>query len=345
MGNQLETDRKPEALQSYNRAHEILDRLARDNPQVTQYQMNLAISLNGIGVLQGQAGLEKDGLVSLGEAASIWERLIKEHPEDPNYANAAGSAHYNMAAIEWNQKRFEPARLSSQKAVIHQRRALELAPNKQSIRESLANSLSNFAGASEELGKFDEAAKLRRELNELSAEDPAEAVVDARLADVISGKATPKDDAERITLSGRAYLKSLYVSSYQLSLEALANDPKLAEDRYNSCRYNAACSALLAASGEGKDLPQADDVAKSNYRKQALEWLQAELEAWAKVNETSSEELKARARKSLENWKVDADLAGIRDEKELAKLPEAEHESFKKLWDEHGKLIARAVAN
>ena len=42
-------------------------------------------------------------------------------------------------------------------------------------------------------------------------------------------------------------------------------------------RYNAACAAALAASGQGKDDPPPDDAAKAKLRQQARDWLKAEL--------------------------------------------------------------------
>ena len=61
--------------------------------------------------------------------------------------------------------------------------------------------------------------------------DPAKAALDARLAAVLKGKETPRNDAERIQLAYRAYEKALHASSARLFAEALANDPKLADDR------------------------------------------------------------------------------------------------------------------
>jgi hypothetical protein len=41
--------------------------------------------------------------------------------------------------------------------------------------------------------------------------------------------------------------------------------------------------------------------------------------------------MKATITPTLEHWKADADLAGMRDEKELTKLPEEERVAFKQL--------------
>ena len=111
----------------------------------------------------------------------------------------------------------------------------------------------------------------------------------------------------------------------------LANDPKLGDDRQAQHRYNAGCSAALDVSGQGKDDPPADDAANSKLRKQALDWLQAELSAWRRVALTVGPGNKETVAKTLQHWKVDADLAGIRDLKGLAKLPGDARAAFQQL--------------
>ena len=59
--------------------------------------------------------------------------------------------------------------------------------------------------------------------------------------------------------------------------------PKLADDVQVQNRYNAACAATLAACGQGKDDPPLDDAVKTRWRKQAIDWLTADLTAWSKI--------------------------------------------------------------
>jgi hypothetical protein len=44
----------------------------------------------------------------------------------------------------------------------------------------------------------------------------------------------------------------------------------------------------------------------------------------------------------LQHWKADTDLAGIRDESELNKLPEGEQTACRALWSEVEALLAKA---
>ena len=153
----------------------------------------------------------------------------------------------------------------------------------------------------------------------------------------------PKNEAERIQLALRAYQKALHSASARLFGEALANDPKLAEDRQAQHRYNAACAAAWLHRAKAKMTAPPDDAAKSKLRQQAAGWLRAELAAWAKVVETGPTEMKATIKPTLEQWKADADLAAIRDEKELTKLSEKERVAFKQLWNDVDQLLTKVT--
>jgi hypothetical protein len=47
--------------------------------------------------------------------------------------------------------------------------------------------------------------------------------------------------------------------------------------------------------------------------------------------------------KTLQHWKADGDLAGVRDADALAKLPEPERAEWIKLWDEVDALLAKVA--
>ena len=54
------------------------------------------------------------------------------------------------------------------------------------------------------------------------------------------------------------------------------------------------------------------------------------------------EDNKKQVAPALEFWKVDADLAAVRDDKALAKLPEHERQAFRKLWVAVDQLRSKA---
>jgi hypothetical protein len=81
---------------------------------------------------------------------------------------------------------------------------------------------------------------------------------------------------------------------------------------------------------------------KIKLRQQALDWLTAELGAWAKLLATAKNEQRGGIVNTLEHWQRDIDLAGIRDDAELAKLPETERAAFRKLWADVDALLKKA---
>jgi hypothetical protein len=153
----------------------------------------------------------------------------------------------------------------------------------------------------------------------------------------------PKDNAERLTLAQNTFNEKQYSASAQLWTEALKADPKLASDRTADHRYKAARSALMAAGGMGKDNPAPDEAAKAYRRKQALNWLKAELSAWKREAMIIEPGSKERVSTTLAHWKQDADLACIRGEKELANLPESEHKKWQSLWENLDALRAKVA--
>jgi Flp pilus assembly protein TadD/tRNA A-37 threonylcarbamoyl transferase component Bud32 len=125
--------------------------------------------------------------------------------------------------------------------------------------------------------------------------------------------------------------------------EALAAKPKLADDLKAAHRYNAARCAALAGCGQGKDADTLDDKEKTWLRRQALDWLRADLAAWTKRAQSHQPADRAVVRQALRHWKADADRAGVRGDA-LVRLPEAEWVPWMKLWTDVDALLAAVSA-
>jgi eukaryotic-like serine/threonine-protein kinase len=341
MGGALtETGRPREALESLSRALAILERLARETPADTGIAGDLAVCNNNIGAALSESGRHQESLESHGRALAIFERLARENPAVTGFASDVGGTLNNIATIDLGAGRLDDARNRLLDAVAWQKKALAASPRHPVYLHFLRNHYTNLIRVAKGLGDESLAREAQHGLDDLAATDPGFAALDARLA-AVAGGGTPKDNAERLALAGRAHAMRRFALAARLWAEALAADPKLADDRQAQHRYHAACAAALAGSGQGKDDPKPDDAAKAKLRKQALDWLKAELSAWKRVSmivEPGNKELVA---KTLTHWKQDADLAGIRDAKELAKLPDEERAALKQLWGDVEALLTK----
>lgn len=106
---------------------------------------------------------------------------------------------------------------------------------------------------------------------------------------------------------------------------------KLVDELGAERRYNAACAAALAACGQGEDAASLDDAERARLRRQALDWLRADLAARGQVLAKEPDKGRAAVRETLLHWQQDANLAGVRGDA-LAKLPEAERQAWQQFW-------------
>jgi serine/threonine protein kinase/tetratricopeptide (TPR) repeat protein len=167
--------------------------------------------------------------------------------------------------------------------------------------------------------------------------------LDARLPDILAGKAQSADAAERIALAEVCHLKGLYRQEARFYEEAFADQPNLAGDVNEGRGYDAACAAALAGCGQGKDADQSDYEERSQLRQQALKWLLANLALWAKQVAGNRPKDRAEAERALQHWLKDPDFTRVRGQA-LARLPKAERQAWQQLWADVADLLARARA-
>src|SRR5262249_55221268 len=146
------------------------------------------------------------------------------------------------------------------------------------------------------------------------------------------GHDKPRDAIEGIEFADLAYNTNQFGASARLYAESLRANSQLAADVRASHRYNAACAAALAGAGRGGDKPPLDEPTRARWRKQALDWLRADLDYWARQAETGKPEAGDLVSQELQHWKADIDLAGIRDETAIKALPDDEQKACRALW-------------
>jgi serine/threonine-protein kinase len=151
---------------------------------------------------------------------------------------------------------------------------------------------------------------------------------------------TPAESLEFATL---CRYKRLYAAAARFYHQAFAAEPKWAQDLQSRNRYHAACAAALATAGKGGDTAKLDEKERVRWRAQAREWLQADLKLWAGNLGSSAPRAAAWEELTLQSWQQDPDLAGLRDEKALAQLPEAERAAWLQLWADVEKLLKKVA--
>jgi serine/threonine-protein kinase len=164
----------------------------------------------------------------------------------------------------------------------------------------------------------------------------AEAMILPDLPAFLRGTYQPRDNDERLALLGVCQFQGLQRAAARLYADAFTAEPTLANNLLAAHRYNAARFAALAAASQGEDAQKLDDPERARLRQQALHWLRADLAAWTKAADRTP------MPGTLKHWQQDPDLAGVRDQEALAKLPHAEREAWCQLWSDVADLLQKA---
>jgi eukaryotic-like serine/threonine-protein kinase len=255
--------------------------------------------------------------------------------------NKNGVAHYSLGLVVSDRDRPDEAEK-------WYRKAIKLQPD-------LAEAHCNLGHLLRRRGEFAEALRWFRSGHELGSKIPkdggmrrkgwhypserwvkdCEVLVeeDKKLADALKGDVKNRDANELVELAAFCMVhKRLSVAAAKLYAEVLEADRKLSAELRAGHLYNAARAAALAGAGQGLDAAKLNDNERARWRRQALDWLRAALAVWTKRAEAGTPAVCAAIYKGMQHWQMEPDLAGIREETALAKLPEAERDRCRKLW-------------
>jgi Flp pilus assembly protein TadD len=282
---------------------------------------------------------------NLGVALQAKGRLgeaIAEHRQAIDLDPRLAQAHNNLGVALKAKGRLD-------EAIAEYHKAIDLDPKYTKAHGALGHALL-------QQGRFAEARDAtRRALHLLPARDPLRALgaqqlqacerllaLDEKLPAILKGDAQPADNRERLLLADLCQrYKKRHAAAVRLFRAAFAAEPKLAGDLGNQFRYNAACSAALAGSGQGTDAAPLDGQERARLRQQALTWLRADLAAWGKRLGKGPREARAAVARTLRHWQQDPDLAPVRAQEALAKLPDQERQQWAKLWEEVAALLKK----
>jgi serine/threonine-protein kinase len=193
----------------------------------------------------------------------------------------------------------------------------------------------------------------------------AEAMILPNLPAFLKGDYQPQDNDERLALLGICRSRGLCGAAARLFADAFEADPALADDLtmdclrrsqgpehpadpievFNApCRYLAARCAALAGCGVGEDGAKLSEAERTRWRKQARQWLRADLVAWTKMLDSDSPVARNLAKEMLTLWQNEPDLAGLREPAGLKRLAADERTGCLALWAEVGAVLARSAA-
>jgi serine/threonine-protein kinase len=248
-------------------------------------------------------------------------------------------AHFNLGLALGKQGR-------PKEAEAEYREAIRLKPGYPVAHYNLGNAL-------RQQGHFTEALAELRRGHELGSRQPGWrypsaqrvqecerlAALEARLPALLRGDDRPAP-ADLPDLTAVYQGKRLHAAAARLAAAALAANPILSLDLASGFRSDAARSAALAAAGQGADAGRLPAKERDSLRRQALDWLAADLAAWGKL--AGNALARPTLLKTLRHWQEDPDLAGVREPAALAQLPEAERAQWQKLWADVAGLLRRA---
>ncbi len=226
-------------------------------------------------------------------------------------------------------------------AVDPLRAAFGLTPEVPTVANDLADALVDEGEFAEALSTYRQAQQFaaghRESLASLRAEAGIERVgmlirLEDSLDAVFAGKAKPKDAAEASSYISLGSIRKRFAATARFAKAAFASDPRLAEDPLSGTRCNAACAAVLAAAGEGDDADSLTDAERAAWRRQALEWLRAELTRDIASLAGSSSEIVVTAKEMIFGLRHDPDFDSVREEEELEELPVAERDAWRAFW-------------
>jgi eukaryotic-like serine/threonine-protein kinase len=166
--------------------------------------------------------------------------------------------------------------------------------------------------------------------------------VEAKLPAILAGKELLNEAATQRALAEWCLRhKRLTATAARFYASAFAAQPSLADDLKVGNRSHAGRAAALAGCGMGEDAAHLDDRQRAELRRQALDWLTAEYSAWAERHRLGKPGDRTIAATAVRSWLKSEDLAGLRDERALARLPTEETHAWQALWEKVAALALR----
>jgi serine/threonine-protein kinase len=387
-----ETNDLAQARAYQERSESLLKEVTTRNPRIDTFQKTYASSIHVRALLRRRAGQLLEAIAALDQAIEVMAELVRT-TDTAEHRNMLRSWCLEQTGLCLSANQPVPAAAAFRKALalnptgtavifgysaqlLNMGRPADAAPGFArvlALKPNLAAAQCNLGHCLVQQGRFVEGRAALLRGHELGLKTPgwrylsAEWVrnadqliqLDNRLTAIRAGLARPTGSKEELQLALFChYRKNLYGPAVQFYAAAFAGTPALAENPVQGYRTQAARAAAQAAAGQGQDADKLNVADRSKLRRQALDWLQADLQRLAQTTATYQrgdktvaqkpasflDKLSGQAQKPgptdilrvcdrLQRWQTTPDLASLRDDKALARLPDAELKDWRKLWD------------
>jgi serine/threonine-protein kinase len=319
---EAETGKVADASKSFQQAIILGEELVPSNPEVPEFQRDLALSYNNLAVMHVWGGQPAAAIRSYGQAISTFERLIRVHPR-AEFQMGLGLAYSNLGEVLTHAGRLTEAANVLGQAIDLNQEAMRANRKSPDIQNRLAMSLGALGRLYFFTGQNDKALRAYQQALDvaepLTHDNPEVSEYKERLILYHIGLAavllaTGQDAEGRHSLEVALELgKTLpegtprwfsYASIHRslgkllrrqgqttAALDALKRAAHIGETdpggEKPQTTYELACACALCSAvvGEGKaELTSAEQEAKENYAKQAMEALRhAVAEGWENV--------------------------------------------------------------
>jgi len=292
--------------------------------------------------------LRRHGMIA--EELVEYRETVRRHPADARAHNGLGYALLEFGELD--------------SALSEAREALRTEPRNPSYLDSLGWAHLARGELKAALAALREAIGLQKEQPDSEIQSHLRlaerlAALEGRPDAIVRGQNVPSSAEGRLDVAELCRVTRRFAAASRFYREAFQTRPALADALTSQHRLHAAIAAAQAGTSSNlpKDDIRLDDAERARCRGQSREWLRAEKNACAGIlsptapaaagpipipDVTSDPPKPAIARKTLDIMTRHRDLACVRDDKELAKLPEAERKEWKALWLEVAELLKKA---
>jgi tetratricopeptide (TPR) repeat protein len=140
----METGKPAEALQAFQKALAIQQKLADAHPAVAGYQSDLALSHNNIGTVLLRTGKPEEALTAWRKALAITQKLAETHPAVADFQSALAGTHNNIGDLLSQTGKPAEALEAQQKALAVRQKLADAHPAVADFQSDLAASHSSI---------------------------------------------------------------------------------------------------------------------------------------------------------------------------------------------------------